>query len=887
MLSLFRRKFHKTNKVVKTALEKKEDDDQEASLSEFVKNQFNKFFIDHIPIDSFKELPPTYMYYFGTVAHIVALVLFIGFTVTNYQSAISQKYISLQYSQGCSSVPISVGGTFLVDTNGLWQGAPDFQYSLAEYSLTLNNYTVQTSSDYVFMIDRFQKNLDHVSNHTENFDLSYNLLYWMNYIIYFFPEKPDLTDFSSIGFGSLQYFQLSGDPLEVFELMNIQSQISSEYGVCPLGSFAAFDRSTGIMTGVYSNSTQFSENEICFKSAYPPTLGYNIEIDNEIFDFKLEVRSFSTALAVNMGIVQLSDLIQVQDLYTTFTAKDGVNYSLAEYFDVRFNDMLPVQCIRNQSALPPGTSGTRRDLCFNLIGTTLALPVFNHIGNSDSVAEFCNCSTVGSSERCQSFNFLNSLVFYRNAKNPETAFRPNQLFQNLRELGLFVLLEVITQYETYFDFNRAAYNASFAAAAGAYGSASPEMSSASWLQEAYKFCYLSGYGGSCSLITFNPFDNADRLVSDYKLAVLKGSCANTLQISDSSCAVGIAAGNTQLFLPILVMSLLPFLYFLLVIIKQVPPKEEYPEEEKKQALEILSILLLRLRDGKTRGIRKKGLIETLAKEMIIAAKDEGGYPDSDDEDDEYEEDEQINYSRRNTVRKSKYSKRDDEDDATENSENKLNEYSNRDDQSVRDSRASRRSTLGGKNISKNKSVVGQIEGLKNTKAGVVRRKMAVHIDARSEIEAASENERRNSAGRLSFRSRLSSARFSVTSPMNMVRKSMVSKDAMSRPSISSSQPNSIFGYLFGNTNTNNNSENNNEIENRNTQEMIPVHRESVFIDISNNIAPLDLRILNLMDDNNHVNHNKKFSKSISGDEIDTVVDDLLIYFGEVLSIKAA
>ena len=51
-------------------------------------------------------------------------------------------------------------------------------------------------------------------------------------------------------------------------------------------------------------------------------------------------------------------------------------------------------------------------------------------------------------------------------------------------------------------------------------------------------------------------------------------------------------------------------------------------------MEILSLLLLRLRDGKTRGIKKGGILEHLTKELIAAAKEEGGYPDSDDEEDE-------------------------------------------------------------------------------------------------------------------------------------------------------------------------------------------------------------------------------------------------------------
>ena len=61
---------------------------------------------------------------------------------------------------------------------------------------------------------------------------------------------------------------------------------------------------------------------------------------------------------------------------------------------------------------------------------------------------------------------------------------------------------------------------------------------------------------------------------------------------------------------------------------------------------MLSILLLRLRDRKTRGFRKKGLLPQLYREIALAAaEDIGRYSDSDDESDE-EDDEEFVVTRR-------------------------------------------------------------------------------------------------------------------------------------------------------------------------------------------------------------------------------------------------
>ncbi len=102
-------------------------------------------------------------------------------------------------------------------------------------------------------------------------------------------------------------------------------------------------------------------------------------------------------------------------------------------------------------------------------------------------------------------------------------------------------------------------------------------------------------------------------------------------------AVGVAMGNTSLAVPFVVFLCLPFIYIILVIIKQVPPPEEYSNEEKDEALQTFATLLLRMRDGKTRGIKSNGVLVQMTKELITAAKEEAGYPDSDDEESDEEE----------------------------------------------------------------------------------------------------------------------------------------------------------------------------------------------------------------------------------------------------------
>jgi hypothetical protein len=59
--------------------------------------------------------------------------------------------------------------------------------------------------------------------------------------------------------------------------------------------------------------------------------------------------------------------------------------------------------------------------------------------------------------------------------------------------------------------------------------------------------------------------------------------------------------------------------------------------QKFEAVSALGLQLLRLRDGKTRGLKSTGVLVALGNELVKAAKQEGGYPDSDDSDSDDEE----------------------------------------------------------------------------------------------------------------------------------------------------------------------------------------------------------------------------------------------------------
>lgn len=80
--------------------------------------------------------------------------------------------------------------------------------------------------------------------------------------------------------------------------------------------------------------------------------------------------------------------------------------------------------------------------------------------------------------------------------------------------------------------------------------------------------------------------------------------------------------------------LLPVVFLYLQHSSNPPAQKEYDEEELRAASSALALMVLRIRDGKTRDTVADGVLRRLTSELVMSAKAEGGYPDSDDDDED-------------------------------------------------------------------------------------------------------------------------------------------------------------------------------------------------------------------------------------------------------------
>lgn len=461
------------------------------------------------------------------------IATFIYFTYQSYLSSVQQAFIALDPSSGdCSSVPIAISNTYLADNRGNWIGTPQFTYSLASYSLTLNNFQVDSFDEYEMMMDTFYSSLDHIGEVSRNHSLAYNLVLWSSWIRYYSTADPLTSNFTSQGLGQLQYMQMTGQPAVIFNANRHQAIISSQHGLCGVMGFTSYDIANARVT-TEVNYTYYATQPLCMVALQPQLFGYIASVDNNIFSYGLDVNSFITAMAVNYGILELQDLGVASQTVYRFSV-GGNHYLGQQYFDLRYPYMSPILCVRNASALPAGAGVLLQRLCFVLENEAVTLPLYHHFGLSYRYPIPCRCGeandNVGSLPPCQVFNMLASLIF----------FVPSKATTSIEQLvidQLQNLLQIVYGFETYTDFNFKGFNASWSAAAEAYGRKASATLSPTWQKDAFAFCTLPT-GQRCSLMTFNSYNAINRIVSEYKYQLLNGSCANSFTIPAYDWYVG-------------------------------------------------------------------------------------------------------------------------------------------------------------------------------------------------------------------------------------------------------------------------------------------------------------------------------------------------------------
>jgi hypothetical protein len=593
---------------------------------------------------SFVFSPSLGKYVVGSVCYAVVLAIFIYFTYTNYVSQMEQAFISLDPGSGtCSSVPISISTTYLADKHGHWEGTEDFVYYKSMYSFTFSSFEVDTLSEYQQMMNAYHDYLIYFGEKAKKQNLAYNILLWMGFTRFYSTDYPGISDFSGLARGNLQYMQLTGDPIVIFNGRYTGLALGSHAGLCAIPSMTMYDEANGLFRSMINENVFMNETK-CGDVTSPFLFKTNLNV-NPFFYITLDVHSFTVALAVNLDILDIGNLMKSSESIIELEAY-GVKYSIGKFYDIRYPLMSAIFCMRNITEIPVGNIITVKHMCLVESGSGLFLPVFNHLGNSFSDPEYCDCGnpTTAHSTACNEFYLMAGLITF-----PVDNDSGNNTFlstQTTVELVQKAYTLVSFHNSDYSKLNKAAYNASAISVMTSLSTASAKTKRAQTVSDSFDFCRIAS-NISCSLIVFYSLNQKD-IVSDYQYALSNGSCVDSFVIQPSvwaeladnppteltqiyyKCyqdsysaflnAVGVASGNTSIAILVLMFLLVPLCFALMACCRIIPRKPEYKDSEKQRTLDTLATVILRSRDHYYEGVKPKGVVSQLTDEMVEAVK---------------------------------------------------------------------------------------------------------------------------------------------------------------------------------------------------------------------------------------------------------------------------
>lgn len=202
-------------------------------------------------------------------------------------------------SDSCCEVPIAITGEFMADALGRWETFPRFNYNINNYNLKLTGASY-TNEDYVKLMAKISQDVKTLGARGKNRDYSWNMVAWSSY-----------TSINTDS-GFFKFF-LSGDAGIIFAktLVGI-GFASNETAACSQPVSASINYATREMeVSVTLCSDPPCKINPCPNILSPQGFGYDTEYASlPEMSFKVDLASINTAMAVNMGILPLDNLVQ-------------------------------------------------------------------------------------------------------------------------------------------------------------------------------------------------------------------------------------------------------------------------------------------------------------------------------------------------------------------------------------------------------------------------------------------------------------------------------------------------------------------------------------------------------------------------------------------------
>jgi len=298
-------------------LDKEENDE---TMSEFIYRTLDEAFLDNIPLEAIRELPPFYKYLIGAIGESLMAGMFAYFMWSVYVQGTTSAFISLDMKSGdCKVIKKSISGEFIADTNGIWVGNEGFDYTRGLYVVGFTEGSI-TQEEYGLILNAANEQVHALSERAEEQDLTYNLLVYMSWQFICDPsEYAYCVPF--IG----QSFAFSASSQFVFSLSYVDSTLSNNVADCMTISLSNYDLANSENTGSYIYE-DFITDPTCNTTVDPTNMGYDSVLDGAEFDLYLDSRTLIDSMSVNLDLLLFSSLSIVGESPTYYFNNNGYTY---------------------------------------------------------------------------------------------------------------------------------------------------------------------------------------------------------------------------------------------------------------------------------------------------------------------------------------------------------------------------------------------------------------------------------------------------------------------------------------------------------------------------------------------------------------------------------
>jgi hypothetical protein len=314
-----------------------------------------------------------YAFPLALLFHTSFLFFLIYVTLSEYNSLVNEKFLSPEVNSGsmCESIPVANNADFGIDLMGQWDNSKDFNFTSSIYTLSFKGLDV-SEEEYYEIIELHRKRLEALSGRASHRDLGYELI--------------ALSSFTS--------------KAKVDMFLNTEAELV--FNIPIRGVTYSDSKSKKIFTGSYNKGS--SELTIILDSSYSYYDLFSSDVSQSkslVFD----IRSVSTAIAVNLGITGAKDLEVVAGLPVPGGPKDFVG-DMAFYVDSHYGDMAPILCYSGSKKQQPDVCLVRSPE----FEKAYMFPMIFQVGNTNT-GRSCDCDGLDPGV-CNSMEIaINFLVF--------------------------------------------------------------------------------------------------------------------------------------------------------------------------------------------------------------------------------------------------------------------------------------------------------------------------------------------------------------------------------------------------------------------------------------------------------------------------------------------